>query len=164
VRYWAPPLARAVVAAQEVLALRGIDSPEETDLFALADDHRIKVRRETIGNAEGRLVRSGRRGVMTIDRLAFASEKFAYSERGVVRWCTAKRGFGVTVQKDARVPRDLATGRTRAVGAEAWGRARGGVGGVERLFEAAVDLAPFDAVVTMLWHEPEAGVGASSTA
>jgi hypothetical protein len=72
------PFERAVRAAERVLALRGIRAPEDIDLEAIIADHHIALRRSAIGNAEGRLVRSGRRGVMTIDDLAFRSEKWRF--------------------------------------------------------------------------------------
>jgi Zn-dependent peptidase ImmA (M78 family) len=75
---WRAPFTRAVLAARHVLATRGIAAPEEIDLHALLDDYRIKLLRRDIGNAEGRLVRSGRRGVMSIDERAFASEKWRF--------------------------------------------------------------------------------------
>ncbi len=250
------PLALPAQAARDVLGLRGIGAPDEIDLEALIADFRITLRRDAIGYAEGRLVRCGRRGVMTIDELAFLSEKWrfvlahelghfllhehrldlscfpkrsatrdeksrsfldeeaassfasvllmpdemvkaryeraespmdrarrlastfgvslptaalrvldftdepcavAYVERGVVAWCTAKRAFGVTVPKRAEL-RDCGDvgGAARVVGAGAWGRA---VAGVERVCEQSVALAPFDASVTMLWHEAARGVG-----
>jgi hypothetical protein len=246
------PLARAVAAAQQVLEIRGVRTPEEIDLEAIAVDLGAQVRRGAIRNAEGRLVRSGRNGVITIDVLAYLSEKWrfvlaheighillheyrekldcflkktappeersrsyldekaasdfgvelflptgmvrprydraatpmdrarslaacfgaspvtaalrtldfteepcavAYSEGGTVRWCTATRAFGVNVPDLARAPRAGGAGRARAVDAEVWGRACAGVE-VEALYEASVTLEPFDAMVTMLWHEP----------
>jgi len=72
------PLLRAVLAAKEALALRGIRSPDEIDLEAIAADLRVDVRRRAIGNAEGRLVRSGRRGIISVDHSAYASEKWRF--------------------------------------------------------------------------------------
>jgi len=245
-----PPFPSAAAAAREVLALRGIRTPDAIDLEALAADFRITLRRMAIGNAEGRLVRCGRRGVITIDELAFLSEKWrfvmahelghfllhehrldlscfpkksatpeersrsfldedaasgfasvlllpddmvnerldrraspmdraktlasafgvslpvaalrsfdftdeacavAYVEKGVVVWCTAKRAFGVTVPKRAEMQgRGDAVEGARVVRAGEWGEA---IAGVEKLYEESVVLAPFDAKVTMLWHE-----------
>lgn len=75
---WRAPFERPVEEARHVLASRGIRSPEEIDLEALLDDFRIKLLRRPLGNAEGRLVRSGRRGVMVIDERAFESEKWRF--------------------------------------------------------------------------------------
>ncbi len=72
------PFPRSVQMADEVLRSRGIVSPEEIDLEALLADFRILFRRALIGNAEGRLVRSGRRGIVTVDELAFLSEKWRF--------------------------------------------------------------------------------------
>jgi Zn-dependent peptidase ImmA (M78 family) len=246
------PLPRAVLAAQTVHSLRRISSPEEIDLKALIADHGVTLRRDSIGNAEGRLVRSGRRGVMTIDHQAFLSEKWlfvgahelghfllheyieelscfwkraatrearsrgfldeaaasnfatelllpiamvlsrydraaspmerarslascfgtslpttalrvldfteepcavAYSERGVVSWCTATPAFRVNVRDGARVPEGSEARGKRSVRAGAWGHASAGV---EGLIEESVKLEPFDAVVTMLTHDTNA--------
>jgi Zn-dependent peptidase ImmA (M78 family) len=247
------PFPRAELAAREVLAIRTIRTPEEIDLEAIIADHRITLRRDAIANAEGRLVRSGRRGVMTIDTSAFRSAKWrfvaahelghfllheyaeklacfpkrdatreeksrsfldetaasnfgvelilpteqvlprcdraasplerarslssafgvslptaalrtldftdepcavAYSERGVVSWCTATPAFGVNVPNESRVPDGAGAPTPRAVPARTWGRSGGRV---DHVHEASVKLDPFDAIVTMLWHAPIAG-------
>lgn len=259
-KWWRAPFPKPVLAARHVLATRRITSPEQIDLEALLDDFRIKLLRRAIANAEGRLVRSGRRGVMSIDERAFASEKwrfvlghelghfilhvlrdellcfpkadatreeksrrwldeeaasqfgvelltpaamiaarddrgasimerasaiaatFAVSlpvaalrvldftdrpcavasvERGVVQWCTAKKGFGVNVPTRVPVPegsaawevgRDLPEGQSglqMRVDASVWGEDRKGIGALR---EHAVGLAPFDAVITVLEH------------
>jgi Zn-dependent peptidase ImmA (M78 family) len=74
------PFPRVVLAATEVLALRGIATPEElvAGLEDIAADLGVMVRRAAIGNAEGRLVRSGWRGVITIDESAYLSEKWRF--------------------------------------------------------------------------------------
>jgi len=240
------PLARAVTAAREVLSNRGIATPDEIDLEALVADFRIAFRRAPIGNAEGRLVRAGRRGVMTIDERAFASERWrfvaahelghfvfhvlrsdlscfrkkgatreergrsfldeeaasnfaaelllpeamvrerydaaaspmerarawastfgvslptaalrtldftdapcavAYVEAGIIAWCTATKAFGVAVPKKGKVA-TVEGAREAAHGG--WGEVAEGIG---RVHEHTVSLAPFDASVTMLWHE-----------
>jgi hypothetical protein len=71
-------MALPVAMAREALGLRRITTPCAIDLLALADDLRLFVRRAAIGNAEGRLVRSGRQGVVTIDLAAFLSEKWRF--------------------------------------------------------------------------------------
>jgi IrrE N-terminal-like domain len=240
------PLERAVTAARGVLSNRGIATPEEIDLAALLADFRIALRRAPIGNAEGRLVRAGRRGVITIDERSFDSEKWrfvlahelghfllhviradllcfpkkgaaredkgrifldeqaasdfaaelllpdamvrerydaaatpmdrarglastfgvslptaalrtldfteepcavAYVEAGVVEWCTATKAFGVAVPKKVNV---ATSEGAREAAHGYWGEVAKGIG---RVHEHTVALAPFDASVTMLWHE-----------
>ncbi len=252
------PFPRSVAAAREVLALRDIRTPEEIDLEALLDDFCVTLRRAPIGNAEGRLVRAGRRGVMTIDVRAFDSEKWrfvlahelghfllhvdrddltcfpkrgatrddksrifldeeaasgfaaallmpdemvrerydasvtpmerarrmastfgvslptaalrvldftdepcavAYAEAGVVGWCTATKAFGVTVPKHARVEDSHGDGAVRAAEAATWGKVSGRV---ERVHSQTHVLSPFDATVTLLWHDAAAASSGSS--
>ncbi len=72
------PMARPAALARQVLEQRGIREPSQIDLLALADDLRVVLRRARLGNAEGRLVRCGRCGVVTIDEGAFLSEKWLF--------------------------------------------------------------------------------------
>jgi Zn-dependent peptidase ImmA (M78 family) len=72
-------MARPAAMARETLGVRGIRDPRDLDLLALLDDHRIAFRRAPIGNAEARIVRSGRHAVITIDHGAFASEKWRFA-------------------------------------------------------------------------------------
>ena len=72
------PMAGPVAVAREVLTSRGITEPEQIDLPAILADHRLVLRRARLANAEGRLVRSGRHGVVTIDESAFQSEKWRF--------------------------------------------------------------------------------------
>jgi hypothetical protein len=82
-------------------------------------------------------------------------------EAGRVAWCTAKRGFCVNVTTDvalheasgasvARRDRDV-NGAAREVPSEVWGTPRGGTA---RVREHSVAIAPFDAVITLLDHNP----------
>jgi hypothetical protein len=242
-------LPRAAAAAYDVIHSRGITTPEQIDVEKLVADFWIKLRRAPIDNAEGRLLRAGSRGVVTVDVQAFLSEKWrfviahelghfllhewredltcfpkknatredksrsfldeeaasgfastllmpdgmvrerydggatpmeratllakafgvslpmaalrmldfteeacavAYVEAGVVGWCTATKAFGVNVGKRVEVGRMAGGGETRTVDIAAWGKAAKGVG---RVYEQTVALTPFDASVTVLWHD-----------